>query len=226
LRLPLTLSQQFCSQINDSVYEVCKPTNRRPLIEVVFFHGVELEGSEDTFLTTWLSRDQSQLWLNWLSEDLPDARILIVSYDAAARRTASKGNVDMYFTVENLVHDLVGAQVGVNGCPVVLVGHSLGGLVIKELCVQADSMVSREPSMEAFKLLLLSIKGLFFFATPHHGSGMADVMAYPKGLLFERMVPLDTATNRSNAHFVQLQRKYGWITSGVGERRPVSLVSP
>jgi hypothetical protein len=161
-------------QIGDYVHEVCKPTEVRPSVELVFFHGLQLEGSRDAHITTWLSEDGSQLWPNWLVEDFPNARILAVSYDASSKRTSFKGNTDMYITGENLVHSLVKAQVGQDGCPVVLVGHCLGGLVLKELCIQADWMLNKNPSNEALESLLFSIKGFFFYATPHHGCRMAS----------------------------------------------------
>ncbi|CAM6112971.1 unnamed protein product [Calypogeia fissa] len=46
--------------LNDSVYEVCKPP-RRPSIEIVFFHGLSLDGV-DPHLRSWLSADGSELW--------------------------------------------------------------------------------------------------------------------------------------------------------------------
>jgi hypothetical protein len=222
------LTARICPQLCDYVLEVSKPTDsRRPSVQLVFFHGLQLEGLEDAHITTWLSQDRSQLWLNWLLEDFPTARILIVSYDASSKRNSFKGNTDMYVTGENLVHSLVGAQVGQDGCPVLLVGHCLGGLVMKELCVQADSMLNKNPSNEALESLLLTIKGLFFYATPHHGSRMADSGDGQRGLLFEDMTVLNTATARLNEDFRQLRKKekYGWKTSGVGENIEVILVS-
>jgi hypothetical protein len=198
-------------------------------VELVFFHGLQLGGTEDAHITTWLSRDRSQLWLNWLIEEYPDARILIVSYDASSKRTDSKGITDMYITTENLVHELLGmqARVGQDGCPVIFVGHCLGGLVMQELCVKADSMLSQNPSNEQLDNLLWSMKGLFYYATPHQGSEIAD-NATPEsrvGLLSKEMSVLNKYTARRNEDFRKLRTKYGWRTFKVGETRTVHLVS-
>ncbi|CAM6115937.1 unnamed protein product [Calypogeia fissa] len=46
-------------QLNDSVYQVCKPEGS-PSVEIVLFHGLNLDGSEDVYWRTWLSADGSQ----------------------------------------------------------------------------------------------------------------------------------------------------------------------
>ena len=216
-------------QISDYIYEVCNPTEGRPSVELVFFHGLQLDGSEDAHITTWLSRDRSQLWLNWLLTDFPNARILLVSYDAAAKRTDSKGITDMYITTENMVHELLGmhARIGQDGCPVIFVCHCLGGLVMQELCVKAESMLNQDSSNESLDNLLWNIKGFFYYATPHQGSGIADDASteWPLGLLFKNMTFLNKYTARRNEDYRKLRRKRGWITFKVGENRRVRLVS-
>ncbi|CAM6112987.1 unnamed protein product [Calypogeia fissa] len=64
--------------LNDSVSEVCKPP-RRPSIEIVFFHGLSLDGM-DPHLRSWLSADGSELWPMGISNEIPCARILLISY--------------------------------------------------------------------------------------------------------------------------------------------------
>eukprot|EP00923_Selenidium_pygospionis_P043163 GHVN01074367.1.p1 GENE.GHVN01074367.1~~GHVN01074367.1.p1 ORF type:complete len:1673 (+),score=319.89 GHVN01074367.1:201-5219(+) len=52
------------------------------------------------------------------------------------------------------------AQVGGNGRPVVLVGHSMGGLLIKIMMLKDPSFASQ-------------VKGIVFYGTPHFGSPLA-----------------------------------------------------
>ncbi|CAM6121937.1 unnamed protein product [Calypogeia fissa] len=72
--------------LNDSIYEFHKPEGR-PSVEVVCFHGLNLDGATDAHLTTWLSAGGTQLWLEWILEEIPEALILLISYDAFAKRT-------------------------------------------------------------------------------------------------------------------------------------------
>ncbi|CAM6126748.1 unnamed protein product [Calypogeia fissa] len=214
-------------RINDHVYEVYKPAGR-PSVELVFFHGLQLEPgfSEDAHINTWISQDKSQSWLTWLVEDLPDVRILTISYDAAARTTKSEGRLDMYVTSENLVYALTGdsARVGQDGCPVVLVGHCLGGLVMKELCSKAHHMIRLQQHSKPVENLLANLKGLFFYATPHHGSLLVESNSHSlTGALIHELRSLDVNTARSNEDFRQLRISKGWKTFGVGGLLPVKL---
>ncbi|CAM6084438.1 unnamed protein product [Calypogeia fissa] len=209
------------TQINDHVFEVYKPAEGDPAVELVFFHGLQVEGCREAYhLTTWLSRDKSELWLNWISANFPCVRILVISYDAQARKTNTDGLTDMYVVGENLIHCLTGeeALVGQSRCPVVLVGHCLGGLVVKEVCLKASSMLTGNPSSKRLTNFLNNIKGLFYYGTPHHGTMMADITKrISKGPLFELLSTLNKETERRNEEFRKLRGTYKWKTFGIGE---------
>jgi hypothetical protein len=128
-------------QLNDMVYQVHSPPKETVELDVVFFHGLQLKYGNDAHVRTWMSRDNSHLWIKtWLVELFPKARILTVSFDSAAQKTLESGNLVMYCTAENLVSSLTAdeVRVGGDGTPVVFVGHCLGGLVMKELCLRAE----------------------------------------------------------------------------------------
>jgi hypothetical protein len=217
-------------RINDHVYQVHKPAGR-PSIEIVFFHGLQLEGSKEAYLTTWVSETEkgSELWVTWILKEFPDARILLVSYDASAQRKDDQGLLDMYCTCENLVQSLTEgkALVGGDGCPVILVGHSIGGLVMKELCIALDSTISKlspQDPKESVRNLFQNVKGLFYYACPHQGSRLADASSeFLKGPLFEGITTLNREAQRKNEDFRKLQLKYGWKIYGIGEGRPATL---
>ncbi|CAM6117780.1 unnamed protein product [Calypogeia fissa] len=217
-------------EINDHVFEVYKPAESRPSVELVFFHGLQVERSEEAYLTTWLSRDESELWLNWIPKSLPYARILTISYDAQARKTNTSGRTDMYVTVENLIHCLTGGEalVGQNGCPVVLVGHCLGGLVMKELCLQARSMLVpnvSNTSTQRVRNFFDSIKGLFYYGTPNHGTVVADSLSklIPMGPLFKLLFTLNKKAARRNEDFRMLRSTYKWEAFGIAEALETKL---
>ncbi|CAM6101975.1 unnamed protein product [Calypogeia fissa] len=220
---------------NDMVYLVHEPPQRgKPQLEVVFFHGLQLQHFKDPHVTTWMTRDNSQCWLQtWLVESFPKARIFTVSYDSSAMKTPESGRMDMYQTGENLVSDLTGDGVGLGqeGCPVVLVGHCLGGLVMKEVCLFADTTSQRNkgrPRAQRASAFLANLKGMFFYGTPHTGSMLADMMhEYFKGAgalseegageLLEEIEILKASSTRRNESFMQLKYEKKWSTFGIGE---------
>jgi hypothetical protein len=215
---------QLLAQLNDHVYEVHKPAGR-PSVEIVFFHGLQLEGSKDIHLTTWLSADGAGLWLSWILRDISNARILLVSYDAFAQRKDDQGRMDMYLTGENLVHSLTEerSKVGGDGCPVIFVAHSIGGLVTKELMFRLHTSIRQK---EAEQNLLRNVKGFFFYGCPHLGSRFADIFSNSmKGPLLEFIKTLNNEAQRRNEDFRALGIKHGWKTYGIGEGRPTELVS-
>ncbi|CAM6115781.1 unnamed protein product [Calypogeia fissa] len=208
--------------LNDSVYQFHKPPGR-PSVEIVLFHGLNLDGATDAHFRPWLSAGGSELWLEWILEDVPQARILLISYDSSAKRTSNYGLTDMYLTCENLMHNLILAQVGQGDCPVLFVGHSIGCLVMKELCSTLASNPNPNRN-EPQQNLLLHVKGLFYFACPHLGSQFADESTgFKKGSLFEELTTLNKIAQRRNEHFRQLRERYKWRTFGIQEGLPTTL---
>lgn len=202
------------------------PPGRPPTVEIVFFHGFQFETTQEPYLKTWLSKDGTQLWLNWILNEFPDARIFVISYDAAFRRTNADGIAEMYITGENLVISLVDAEIGQRQCPVLLVGHCVGGLVMKEICIQARSFLPLHSSYRRVQNFLRSIKGLFYYATPNLGTEVAEISThFAKGPLVEGLSILNKEAARRNHNFSLLRKEYGWEAFGVAEGLEVTLVS-
>lgn len=203
---------------------MCKPDGH-PSFEIIFFHGLHLDGSKDAHLKTWLSADGSQLWPEWILEKFPEARILLISHDASIKKTNEAGLMDMYVTCENLVHNLMEARVGEEGCPVILVGHSIGCLVMKEICSTLNRNLSHDPN-KCVPNFFINVKGLFYYACPHRGSELADSSTqFLKGSLFEDLTTLNKVAQRRNEDFRKLRQKYKWKTFGIGEGLPTTFVS-
>ncbi len=68
---------------------------------------------------------------------------------------------------------------GVGRRPVVFVGHSMGGLVIKRMLTRA-----RESEDEAERAVASNTRGVVFYSTPHLGSRVAKLNSYSKYLFF------------------------------------------
>lgn len=205
-----------------------------PELEVVFFHGFEFRDSREEYWKDWLSSDQSQCWpQTWLVEEFPKARILSVSYDS--RLVRGDNMVDIYVAAENISLGLIKGLVGKSpDCPVIFVGHSLGGLVMKNVCVQYaywSVLKSSDILQGNFPNRTQKLKGLFFYATPHLGSPLLSqnrtriLSGAPLSPLGELMLVLSTPMARLNGEFSQLQNQFRWNVYGVGEMLETELVS-
>jgi hypothetical protein len=204
-------------------------------MEVLFFHGFQLgEDYKKAYLTAWKCGDGSIWPQTWLVEKFPGARILSISYNAGVLKGREKSAFDMFNMGENFTTDLLDAKVGQEPCrPIVLVGHSFGGIVIKQLCAYAagEAGALKQNCEKNIKLtvLLENIRGIFFYSTPHHG--IADNMVehfVRKGPLQEYVKILCTGTERLNSQFEKLFGQSGryqkWRIAAVGETLPTNLV--
>ncbi|CAM6083706.1 unnamed protein product [Calypogeia fissa] len=216
------------TQVNDSLYELHRPEGT-PSLQILFFHGLQPDNYSDAHISTWESADRSCVWpQKWLVEEFPDAHILSVSYGAAIAK-CPQVSLDMYNVGENLVSDLMQYDIGqIPFCPVLLVGHSLGGLVMKEVCLQAhrtSSSLSHGVPRDKLTTFLESIRGFFFYATPHHGSEHAQKLTNIVNdplLTFFRALSTDAA--RQNEEFNKICKLHeGWRFAGLGESLPTQL---
>ncbi|CAM6099636.1 unnamed protein product [Calypogeia fissa] len=214
-------------QENDSVYQLYMPAST-PSIQVVFFHGLQPGCYSVAHLSTWKCADDSCIWpQTWLVEEIPEAQVFSVSCSGVLRNS-SNASIDMYDFAENLISDLLMANIGqVPNCPLVLVGHSIGGLVIKELCCQAHSQLSMNKDFQRTKLekFLTNLRGVFYFATPHHGSPVANYVADMVGSpLMKYFKTLSTDTVRLNSTFDGISKVYEkWQFAGLVEDSPTDL---
>ncbi|KAL2631986.1 hypothetical protein R1flu_016672 [Riccia fluitans] len=221
---------QGVSKICDEVYEIYAPAAGSGVakLEVVFIHGLQSDVSDETsFLSAWSVRGvPSNCWLkSWLPNRFPESRIICVSYDASPVKTSSQGTLDMFLTAENLISSLVNlGEIG-QSCPVILVGHSLGGLVATNICNRVHKVASYSGADQIpYTKFRDNIKGLFFYSTPFKGlSSFWGSKEKESGDLMSNLGLLDTATARSNEDFAKLRATYGWETRGVLESSETTL---
>ena len=105
---------------------------------------------------------------------IPFARVMTFSYNAAVLSGASNASIADH--AHSLLDRLVSNRSGPHQRhrPLIFVGHSMGGLVIKQALIDAE-IKKRE-----YSCIKASTYGLVFFATPHKGgnrAGGADLVA-------------------------------------------------
>lgn len=131
-----------------------------PALDVVFIHGLDGDA-----VATWSTSGGVQgSWLQWLAEDHPSCRIWTASYPASSTRWRGAA-MALHDRAENLAAVLEAN--GIGSRPTCFIGHSLGGLLIKLMVVEAASGQAGLPRLR------MATKGVIFLATPHDGSRLA-----------------------------------------------------
>lgn len=128
---------------------------------------------------------------------------------------------------EKLAFEFLKAEIGQRpSCRVVLVGHSIGGLMIKQLCLQAHKQLQMSQGSEATMLGKFSdnLKGIFYYSTPHNGfDPVVYKLAHRIQHLFFKI--LSTEVGRLRSGFDTLRAAYReWHIAGLGESRTTKRV--
>ncbi|KAJ5628450.1 hypothetical protein N7490_010678 [Penicillium lividum] len=138
------------------------------VIDLIFVHGVN-GGS----YSTWTRNgDTSLFWpQEWLPKDqaFQDVRIHTFGYASAFSQESFLNIPDFARSLLYAIHDspVITRESKV---PLVFVGHSMGGLVIKKAFILAHDSVE-------MKALVRRICAIFFLATPHQGADLAQTLS-------------------------------------------------
>jgi hypothetical protein len=193
----------------DDLYLISSPLSPERRLDVVFVHGL---GGHP--FSTWSSGEEgSASWPHWLAEEFgPQIGVWSLGYTTAS--PLQKLSVKQWFSGKSdapigaampLPNRTVNAlerlsQAGIGQRPVCFIVHSLGGLLVKSILRRAEAARDTPP----WRKLIEHCRGVLFLATPHHGSGLADLV---NG--FRIILPtVNTDDLRDNdAHLMEL---YGW----------------
>lgn len=173
-------------------------------LHVVFVHGLGGDAR-----STWMHnpKDHATLWPSWIGEEV-GCNVWVAGYGAAL-----SGWTDAAMHLSDLGEALFAAlqvERDLQGHRIVLVGHSLGGLVIKSGMTQAQALG------DPLRVTLLErIAGVVFMGTPHQGSSLATVADKLRLLLrtnaqVTNMVSDDAWLKLLNGQFryLQVQRSF------------------
>jgi 8-oxo-dGTP pyrophosphatase MutT (NUDIX family) len=143
--------------------------------DILFIHGLGGSGAD-----TWTSdgtlkegeakQEFASFFPAVLSADFPDLRFLVLDYSAEVTKWSENLRWNGLHRVSFAVLEyLIGRDIGER--PLVIVAHSLGGIVAKEILRTSSSSVT--PRKRKF---FESVQAVSFLATPHKGSNWADVL--------------------------------------------------
>ena len=186
-----------------NLFSINRPSLSRVTGEVIFVHGIRGDAKR-----TWHQLDRPDLfWLNWLAKDIPDLRIDAVEYDADF--TEWKGfAMRLEERATNLI-DLFRAN-NLGTSPLLLVCHSYGGLVAKEIIRQLENAAD-DRSSRLFSML----RGVIFFATPHGGAGIVNYLKWLPRVLLRATAAVDEMSPAN----VELAKLNAWFQGYVAARR-------
>ncbi|XP_032881532.1 protein SERAC1 isoform X2 [Amblyraja radiata] len=207
-------------------------TNQPIKADVLFIHG--LLGAA---FKTWRQKDCSDMedkngdytecWPKaWLAADCPNLRILTVEYDTQLSDWRSKCPVEnerksLAYRGRELLTKLKAA--GVGDRPVVWVAHSMGGLLVKKILLDA----SEDPEM---KSVVQNTQGIVFYSVPHSGSHLAEYSVNARFLLFPSVEVMELSKDSPsltelNDNFTKLIKEQEVNVLSFGEKLPTNIGS-
>ncbi|OPB40304.1 hypothetical protein A0O28_0003830 [Trichoderma guizhouense] len=144
----------------------------------------------------WL-RDSLPHHITSETDNRPMARLMIYGYESAVAQSKSFQNLEDLATVFH--SSLLALAAGPTTRPIILIGHSLGGLIIK----QALIALSRS-SISDDQKLIRAVYGVIFFGTPHDGMDISSLIPMvgdgPNRFLVESI-------SRINSQIISMQQR-------------------
>ncbi|KAL1862499.1 hypothetical protein VTK73DRAFT_6875 [Phialemonium thermophilum] len=142
---------------------------RERSVDILFIHGLG-----GTSLRTWCrNRDLENLWPQlWLPNELPTARILTFGYNAHFSSKKEQASLTIGDFATDLLFRMKYGESGLERLgqvPVIVVTHSLGGLVFKKAFIQGHLN-------DEFRDIVSKIRAVLFLATPHRGTDLAETL--------------------------------------------------
>ena len=174
--------------------------------DLVFLHGL----GGDAFGTWSNSGGVENSWLGWLGEDFPRVGVWSAGYASSPTKWARIGGwfsedrrdagygMALPTRAGQMLDSMI--QQGLGQKPLLLVCHSLGGLVAKQILRMSSDALEPEG-----KSIFSATRAVLFLATPHSGSDLAT-RANAFRLLFGTTVTLEGL----RAHDAHLGDLYNW----------------
>jgi len=174
----LTIDQHF-----DGITVLISPPGDEHQVDILAISGL---GSHP--FGSFVHKDDGHMWLSdRISRDMPVARVMIYGFKSALQDSTSFAHLgNLAGRLQNAICRLL--QSG-NEKRLVLIGHSLGGLLIKEALVQIA-----EPDSELAMIDLIA--GCLFFGVPNDGMDIGSLIPMvnnqPNRFLLESLATMNS----------------------------------
>jgi len=172
--------------------------------------------SEDNYSFCW-PRD-------WLAEESNNVRVIGCDFDSYITQWGGNCPTQNFKqSLEERSEDMLKKlqEAGVGRRPVIFVGHSMGGLIIKKMLTAAQ-----DSEDESLKNLTQNTKGVVFYSTPHDGSQIASLgNGIIRHFFFPSVEVQELEFNNPNLHalnmnFKEFVRKFQTKVISFGEQLP------
>jgi tetratricopeptide (TPR) repeat protein len=143
----------------------------------IFFHGLGGD-ARATWQPIYTKKNEASLWLAWLAQDIEGLSVYSVGYEAALSDWHGSA-MELSDRAANALNLLL-ARPDLGMGELILAGHSLGGLVIKQLLRKAaDAATDRAEALS----FMDRVRKVAFLATPHAGADLAGWGGLLRGLV-------------------------------------------
>lgn len=158
--------------VNTPLVEIKRPLKKS--LEQVDTHVIFIHGLAGDIEKTWTSGEgsDSEFWPYWLDEELPNVSVWSVGYPAA-RVELQGASMAVEDRAKGILARLM-AETALSTGTIILVGHSMGGIIIKEMMrlVHQWANTGTRPDAANFEE---RVRKTAFIATPHQGSWMSSL---------------------------------------------------
>lgn len=151
---------------------------------------------------SFVHKEDGNMWLtNNLPRDIPTARVMIFGYESRLQDSTSLVQLeDLASPLQDAVSRLLRSD---RGKPLLLIGHSLGGLLAKQVLIRVAE--SRSDFASELPSLRDMILGLLLFGTPNDGLDVESLVPMvndqPNRSLLESLKPNSPVLKRQRQEF-------------------------
>ncbi|PSH62077.1 ABC-three component system protein [Phyllobacterium sophorae] len=139
-------------------------------VDVIFVHGLSGDPVE-TWTADGSKESEGGYWPQWLAADVPHLNLYTLGFPASVFAQWAKKEMNLYDRAKNFLETLASYEFGKR--PIIFICHSLGGLLVKQILRTA-----KESTDEDWRRVGERCVGIFFLATPHSGSSVANLLKF------------------------------------------------
>ena len=175
-------------------------------VDILFVHGLTGDPSG-----TWTVGSSKEFWPDWLCTDHENLSVYALGYPTSIFVKFAKGEMTLHERASNMLELL--ASKGIGKQPIVMICHSLGGILVKEIL-----RASNESDDDGWRSITENTRLVVFMATPHKGSSLASVATSFLPRVASRSVEL---LSNDSGYLTSLNQSYRDIAS----RKNIATVS-